>query len=68
MLRSNATIQEKYHIKSYKLVDSTNNYCLRFDLYVGKLDETPLTDYGKVHDLVLRICEPYLRRRYHIYG
>ena len=46
---------EKYHIKSYKLVDSTNNYCLRFELYVGKLDKTPLTDYGKVHDLVFRI-------------
>ena len=28
---------EKYHLKTYKLVDSSNNYCLRIELYVGDL-------------------------------
>ena len=59
---------EKYHIKSYKVVDSTNNYCLVFDLYVGNINpnEAP-SQYGKVYDLVFRLCEPYLGKSYYIH-
>ena len=57
---------DKYHIKSYKVVDSSNNYCLQFDLYVGDIGE-PASKYGKTHDLVMRLCEPYLGASYNIY-
>ena len=55
----NANETDKYHIKSYKVVDSSNNYCLRFDIYVGDIREQALTDYGKTRDLVMRLCQPY---------
>ena len=56
------------HIKSYKVVDSSNNYCVRFDLYVGALKkDTPVSDNRKVYDLVFRMCEPYLDQGYIIF-
>ena len=58
---------DKYHIKSYKVVDSSNNYCLQFDLYVGDFGEHALSKYGKTHDLVMCLCEPYLGASYNIY-
>ena len=57
---------DKYHIKSYKVVDSSNNYCLRFDLYVGQLNEN-VSEFGKTHDLVFRMCSPYFGHSYVIH-
>ena len=38
-----------YHIKSYKVCDSSNNYCLVFDLYCGKEEEQEkLTEFGMI--------------------
>jgi len=34
---------DKYHIKTYKVVDSSNNYCLMFALYTG-VHNYPLTE------------------------
>ena len=50
------------------MVDSTNNYCLVFDLYVGNINpnEAP-SQYGKVYDLVFWLCEPYLEKSYYIH-
>ena len=63
----NANKINKYHIKSYKVFDSSNNYCLRFDIYVGDIEEQALTEYGKTHDLVMRLCQPYLGCSYIVY-
>ena len=57
---------DKYHIKTFKLVDSTNNYCLKFDLYVG-IEEEKITQFGKTHDLVLKILQEYLGKSYIIF-
>ena len=50
------------------MVDSSNNDCVRFDLYVGALKkDTPVSDNGIVYDLVFRMCEPYLDQGYVIF-
>ena len=47
---------DKYGIKTYKVCDSTNTYCLVFDLYVGQTDVAPpVSKYGKTHDLVISL-------------
>ena len=58
---------DKYHIKSFKVIDSSNNYCLRFYLYVGQLNEN-VSKFGKTHDLVFRMCSPYLGKNYVIHN
>ena len=57
----------KYHIKSFKVVDSTNNYCLMFDLYTGDRSYENVSEFGKVHDLVFRLLQPYLGKGHHVY-
>ena len=58
---------EKYHMKTFKVVDSSNNYCLEFDLYVGKELNEPLTEFGKTHDLVIRMVRNYMNKSYIIF-
>ena len=56
---------DKYHIKTFKLVDSSNNYCVNFDLYTG-IDEA-VTKFGRTHDLVTRLSGPYHNKSYIIF-
>ena len=50
---------DKYHIKTFKLVDSSNNYCLKFRLYTGT-SEYEQSKFGKTHDLVVFMMKGYL--------
>ena len=45
-------------MKTFKLVDSSNNYCLKFVLYVGPQDD--ISGFGKTHDLVFKLLHGYL--------
>ena len=59
---------DKYGIKTYKVRDSTNSYCLVFDLYVGQTDvAAPVSKYGKAHDLVVSLLEMYTEKGYIVY-
>ena len=51
---------DKYHIKTFKLVDSSNNYCLKFRLYTGTTTDYEESKFGKTHDLVFYMLEGYL--------
>ena len=42
---------DKYHMKTFKLVNSSNNYCLKFALYVGQQDD--ISEFGKLMILCL---------------
>ena len=53
-------------MKTFKLVDSTNNYCLKFELYVA-IDEPSTSEFGKTHDLVLRRLQEYIGKSYIIF-
>ena len=61
----------KYHLKTFKIVDSITNYACQFDLYVGAETRDQLnpsiTDFGKVHDLVFQLVRQYLGKLYIIY-
>ena len=56
---------DKYHMKTFKLVDSSNNYCLKFDLYVGLQDY--ISGFGKMYDLVFKLLHGYLQKSYIIF-
>ena len=43
---------DNYHMKTFILVDSLNNFCLGFRLYTG-IDDYFKTPFGKKHDLVM---------------
>ena len=59
---------DKYRIKTYKVCDSTNSYCLIFDLYVGQTDAAPpVSKYGKTHELVISLLGMYTEKGYIIY-
>ena len=59
---------DKYGIKTYKVCDSTNSYCLVFDLYVAQTDVVPpASKYGKTHDLVISLVEMYTEKGYIVY-
>ena len=54
---------DKYGIKTYKVCDSTNTYCLVFDLYIGQTDVAPpVSKYGKTDDLVISLLEMYTEK------
>ena len=53
-------------MKTFKLVDSTNNYCLTFELYVA-IDEPRTSDFGKTHNLVVRLIQEYIGKSYIIF-
>ena len=56
---------DKYGIKTYKVCDSTNSYCLVFDLYIGQTDVAPpVSKYGKTDDLVISLLEMYTEKGY----
>jgi len=57
---------DKYHIKTFKLVDSSNNYCLKFRLYTGTTNY-PESKFGKTYDLVFHMVQDYLDRNYILY-
>ena len=53
-------------MKTFKLVDSTNNYCLKFKLYVA-IDEPSTSEFRKTHDLVVRLLQEYIGKSYIIF-
>ena len=59
---------DKYGIKTYKVCDSTNSYCLVFDLYIGQADVAPpLSKYSKTHDLMISLLKRYTEKGYTVY-
>ena len=55
-------------LKLTRLCDSTNSYCLVFDLYVGQTDVAPpVSKYGKTHGLVMFLIERYTEKGYIVY-
>ena len=56
----NPSKPDKYHIKSFKIVDSSNNYCLVFDLYVGNKYETLTSVFGATYGRVMKLMNNYL--------
>ena len=63
----NTSKPDKHHIKTFKVVDSSNNYCLHLDLYVGNEYEEQLTVYGATYDRVMKLVKDYLFKSYFIY-
>ena len=51
----NPSKPDKYHIKSFKIVDSSMNYYAVFDLYVGNQYEETLSEFGATHDRVMKL-------------
>ena len=51
----NPSKPDKYHIKSFKVVGSSNNYCVVFDLYVGNQYEEKLSEFGVTHGRVMKL-------------
>ena len=49
---------KKYGIKSYQLCDSSNAYCLKYELYTGVVEHQ--SGRGKTYDVVMRLLEGYL--------
>lgn len=50
---------DKYGVKSYQLCDSSNGYCLMFEIYTG-VNTDPPSAKGKTYDLVMRLMQPYI--------
>ena len=50
-------------IRIFKLVHYTSNYYFKFSPYVAN-DEQPNSEYGKTHDLVVRIVHEDLGKSY----
>ena len=57
---------DKYYMKTFKLVDSTNNNCLKFKLYVAN-DKTSTSEFRKTHDLAVRLLQEYIGKSYIIF-
>ena len=57
---------DKYHMKTFKLVDSTNNHYRKFKLYVA-IDKPSTSEFGKTHDLVVRLLQEYIGKSYIIF-
>ena len=57
---------DKYHLKTFKVCDSSNGYCFSCDLYVGaETDE--VSAFGKVHDNVLNMLVPFAHLGYSVH-
>ena len=56
----------KYGIKSYMVCDSTNGYCLKYEVYTGKTEEQPSPN-GKLYDLIMRNLVGYYGMGYRLY-
>ena len=53
-------------MKTFKLVDSTNNHYLKFELYVA-IDKPSTSEFEKTHDLVVRLLQEYIGKSYIIF-
>lgn len=58
---------DKYHIKTFKVVDSSNNYCLDLDIYVGNNFVTQTSEFGSTHDRVMHLVRNYLSKSHIIF-
>ena len=64
----NPSKPDKYHIKTFKVVDSSNNYCLELDLYVGNIYEE-VSAFGSTHDRVMKLLRNYfVNELFYIHG
>ena len=59
----NPNKSNKYHLKTFKVVDSITNYACQFDLCGDQLNPS-ITDFGKVYDLVFQLVRQYLGKSY----
>ena len=57
----------KYHIKTFKVVDSSNNYCLDVDIYVGNNFVTKTSEFGSTHDRLMHLVRNYLLKSHIIH-
>ena len=57
----------KVPFEKLKLVDSSNSYCLKFDIYADDVFQPQITDFGKVHDLLIQLSREYLDKSYILY-
>ena len=62
----NPSKPDKYHLKTFKVCDSSNGYCYSFDLYTGSNDND-VSPFGKVHDTVLNLMVPFAHLGYSVY-
>ena len=51
----------------YQVVDSSNNYCLELDLYVGNIYEEEVSAFGSTHDRVMKLLRNYLSKSFFLY-
>ena len=62
----NPSKPDKYHIKTFKVCDSSNGYCYSFNLYVGE-EGNNISPFGKVHDTVINLLAPFSYMGYSVY-
>ena len=56
----------KYHLKTFKVCDSSNGYCYSFNLYVGE-EGNDISPFGKVHDTVINLFAQFSYMGYSVY-
>ena len=58
---------DKYHIKTFKFVDSSNMYCLDLDIYVGNNFVEKTSEFGPTHDRGMHLVCNYLSNSHIIF-
>ena len=58
---------DKYHIKTFKVVDSSNMYCLDLNIYVGNNFAEKTSEFGPTHDRVMHFVCNYLSNSHIIF-
>ena len=49
------------------LADSSNDYTIDFDIYIGKDAGRLVSENGLGYDVVMKLMQPYLHQGYHLY-
>ena len=57
---------KKYGMKAYMLCDSSNGYCMKFELYTGKVDKKKV-EVGITYDLVMRLMKEFRSKGHHLF-
>ena len=55
------------NLRNITVVDSSNNYCLKVDIYVCNAYEDKRTEFGVTHDLVICMLDGFLQKSYIVY-
>ena len=56
----------KFGIKVWEICDSSNGYCLDFDVYTGKESDPPSRN-GVGYDVIEKLTRPYTNKFHHVY-